>query len=159
VHELLAGTMSAGDSWMNLIVGDELRTPPGLQVSAAPVLKDPQQADVVLEQASTQEGQTFYRSRALRLPGVYTLITGNTKLPIAVNVPSDEADIRPMDDAAIRKVLGEIDIDFQADQVPPPAQQADSANDFGWSFMLIVLGLVGTECLLAMRFGHYRRSV
>jgi Mg-chelatase subunit ChlD len=158
VHELLSGTMSSGDSWMNLNVGDELRTPPGLQVSAAPVLKDPQQAEVILEQASTPEGQSFYRSRPLRLPGVYTLITGTTKLPIAVNVPSNEADIRPMDDAAIRKVLGEIDIDFQADQVPPPAQHADSANDFGWSVMIIVLGLVGTECFLAMRFGHYKRT-
>jgi len=129
-----------------------------LQVSAAPVLKDPQQAEVVLEQASTTDGQTYYRSRALKLPGVYSLITGNTKLPIAVNVPADEADIRPMDDAAIRKALGEIEIDFQADQVPPPAQREDNANDFGWSFMLIVLGLVGMECFLAMRFGHYRRG-
>jgi hypothetical protein len=89
---------------------------------------------------------------------VYTLVTGSTKLPIAVNVPPDEADIRPMEDAAIRKALGEIEIDFQADQVPPPAQHADSANDFGWSFMLIVLGLVGAECFLAMTFGHYKRA-
>jgi hypothetical protein len=78
-------------------------------------------------------------------------------LPIAVNVPSDEADIRPVDDAAIRAALGGIVIDFQTDQLPAVAATRNLGNDYGWSIMSVVLVLVGLECFMAMRFGHYRR--
>jgi hypothetical protein len=164
LHELLSGTMSSGDEWMNLTVGDELHVPARLEVTAAPVLKDPQQADVIMEQSTGAAGQVTYHSRPLSKPGVYTLITGSTKMPIAVNVPgapeneTSEADIRPIDQNAIRTALGDIDIAFERDELPAVAEHNEIGNDFGWSMMMIVLAMVGLECFLAMRFGHYRRT-
>jgi hypothetical protein len=156
MHELLAGSVSSGDTWMNLTVGETLQVPPTLRMTAAPKLKDPQQADIALEQRPAPGGSA-YQSRALVRPGLYTLETGSRAIPIAVNIPSDASDIRAVDPASIRKAMGDIEVDFQADQLPPLAASNDSGNDFGWSFMLIVLGLVSMECFLAMRFGHYKR--
>ena len=156
MHEILAGSVSSGDGWMNLTVGDELQIPPTLRMTTAPMLKDPNQADIALEQA-TVNGVASYRSRSLSKPGLYTLATGDRSIPIAVNVPSDEADVRHVDSAVIRKALGDVDIDFQADHLPPLTASEDQANDFGWSFMLVVLALVAAECFLAMKFGHYKR--
>ena len=95
---------------------------------------------------------------------MYTLITGSTKMPIAVNVPARrrrdlEADVRTVDQNAIRKALGDIDIEFERDQLPAIADRNEAGNDFGWSVMMIVLAMVGLECFLAMRFGHYKRHV
>jgi len=156
--------MSSGDEWMNLSVGDELRIPARIQLTSAPVLKDPQQADLVMEQSTGAGGQITYHSRPIGKPGIYTLITGSAKVPIAVNVPSagenetPEADVRPVDQNAIRKALGEIEIAFERDQLPAVAERNSAGNDFGWSMMMVVLGMVGLECFLAMRFGHYRRT-
>jgi hypothetical protein len=45
---------------------------------------------------------------------------------------------------------------MEGDDLPAITAQT-AGRDFGWSFMLVVLGLVGAECFLAMKFGHYRR--
>ncbi len=157
MHELLAGTVNSGDAWMNLNVGDELQIPSTVRLTAAPTFKDSQQTPIPLEQSAASTAAT-YHSRPLLRPGLYTLETGDRSIPIAVNVPPDAADVRPLDSSAIRKSLGDIDIDFQPDQLPPLSASADIGKDFGWSFMLIVLGLVVAECFLAMQFGHYRRK-
>jgi hypothetical protein len=158
MHELLAGNVSSGDRWMNKTIGQTLEIPPYVQLTGMPSLKDPQQADVVLEQAQTQDGRSVYRSRGLEKPGVYTLSTGNRTIPIAVNVPAEEeADIRAIDAAAIKQSLGGIDINLLDDQLPPREQTLQPASDFGWSVMTAVLVLVAMECFLAMRFGHYKR--
>jgi hypothetical protein len=157
MHELLSGDVSSGDGWLNKIVGQMLEIPPSIQLTAVPTLKNPQQADIVLDQAQNSDGRTIYRSKALDRPGIYTLFTGNKTIPVAVNVPDDEADIRPLDPAAIRKALGEIEISLQDDQLPPPEKSQLPGNDFGWSVMVLVLIFVGLECFLAMRFGHYKR--
>jgi hypothetical protein len=128
-----------------------------VQLTDVPTLKDPQQVDVIMDQATAADGRPVYRSRPLDRPGVYTLSTGNRTIPVAVNVPDDEADIRPIDSSAIRKALGDVDLATFDDQLPPPPQNATIGNDFGWSFMIIVLALVGLECFMAMRFGHYKR--
>jgi hypothetical protein len=143
---------------MNKTIGQTLEIPPYVQLTGMPSLKDPQQADVVLEQAQTQDGRSVYRSRGLEKPGVYTLSTGNRTIPIAVNVPAEEeADIRAIDAAAIKQSLGGIDINLLDDQLPPREQTLQPASDFGWSVMTAVLVLVAMECFLAMRFGHYKR--
>ena len=155
IHELLAGSVSAGDRWLNLDVNQSLEIPPTVQLTATPALKDPQQGDVVMDQVQTQSA-SHYRSRPLTKPGIYSLSTGARRIPVVVNVPDDEADIRPLDNNAIRQALGNIDVSLADDQLPELATQT-AGNDFGWSFMLVVLGLVGLECFLAMTFGHYRR--
>jgi hypothetical protein len=156
MHELLAGSVSSGDAWMNLTVGDELQIPPTLRMTAAPTLKDVNQSEIALEQTNTN-GAVSYHSRPLAKPGLYTLETGGRSIPIAVNVPGDEADVRSVDQSLIRKAMGDINMDFLADQLPPLAESEKNGNDFGWSIMTIVLALVGMECFLAMKFGHYKR--
>jgi hypothetical protein len=156
MHELLAGSVSSGDTWMNLVVGDELQIPAALRMTAAPTLKDANQGEIALEQTNVN-GAPTYHSRPIAKPGLYTLATGERSIPIAVNVPGDEADVRAVDSSVIRKALGDIDIDFEADQLPPLTEAETAGNDFGWSVMTIVLAMVGLECFLAMKFGHYKR--
>ncbi len=155
VHEMLAGSVGAPDKWLNLRVGESLQIPSSVQLTTTPTLKDPMQADIMLDQVDS-DGRSFYRSRPLTRPGLYLLSTGARQFPIAVNVPDDEADIRPLDNPAIKQALGDIELTLANDQLPALADQ-QTGRDFGWSFMLVVLGLVGLECFLAMRFGHYRR--
>jgi hypothetical protein len=157
VHELLAGTVDVGDKWMNLTVGQCLETPLSLKPGAAPSLTLGKE-NFPLEFVTGREGESFYRSKALTKPGVYQLDIGSAKLPVAVNVPADEADVRPLPQEAVRKALGEIDLQLFGDTTPTYALAREDANDLGWFVMLLVLGLVAFEAFLAMAFGHYRRS-
>ena len=157
VHELLAGSVEIGDRWMNLIVGEPLVVPAAMRLTSVPVLSDDRKKPIPVE-AMTENGQTVYRSRPLERPGMYQLNVGNAVLPIAVNVPSDEADIRLLPPDAVRKALGDIEVQMMGDTVPGGAVARDDSTDLGWTVMLIVLGLVAFECFIAMRFGHYRRS-
>lgn len=157
VHEMLSGSVGGGDAWMNVAVGQPLLVPPGVQMTSAPVLRDPMQVEVAMEQQVGEDGRSLYRSRPLSRPGLYTLLTGSRSIPVAVNVPAAEADIRPLDPAAIRKALGEIDLASEGDSLPPIEADRREGNDFGWSVMIVVLAVVGLECFLAMQFGHYRR--
>jgi len=156
MHELVAGTVSSGDGWMNPGVGQSLELPASIPITTEPTLKDPQQVDVLLEPPSGNNAT--FRSQPLLRPGVYTLSTGARTYPIAVNVPSGAADIRPVDGPQIRKTLGDIDVDLQGDQLPPVQAGETAGNDFGWTVMTIVLGLLAVESLLAKRFGHDRKK-
>jgi hypothetical protein len=131
--------------------------PAGLRLSSVPTLLDPTKKPVPIE-AVTQDGQTFYRSKPLEKPGLYQLSTGAKVMPVAVNVPSDEADVRLLPPDAVKKALGDIDVQLVGDELPPSALAKEDGLDFGWPLMLIVLGLVAAECFMAMRFGHYRRQ-
>ncbi len=156
IHEMIAGTVSSGDAWMNLTVGDSLEIPPTLALTTAPTLKDPQQVEVVLTPPT--DATASYRSKPLARPGLYTLTTGVRRYPIAVNVPAvDEADIRPVNGDAIRKAMGDVDVNLESDQLPAEEMNLAAGNDYGWSIMLIVLSILGCECLLALRMGHYKR--
>lgn len=157
MHEILSGSITSSDRWMNRTVGEPIEVPPTIQLSDNPTLKDPLRGDVILEQVQTSEGRGVYRTAPIARPGIYTLETGNRTYPIAVNVPDDEADIRPLDGPALKKAMGDIEVTLLDDQLPPPEQAQLAAQDFGWSVMAIVLALVAMECFLAMRFGHYRR--
>lgn len=158
VHELLAGTVDVGDRWMNLLVGQPLEVPSSLKLTSPPALTDAAKKQHPVEAMTGRDGQTVYRSKPLDKPGIYQLNVGTMVVPIAVNVPADEADIRPAASEAIKKALGNIDLQTYGDVVPDEALSRDDVNDLGWSVMLIVLALVGLECFLAMLFGHYRRS-
>lgn len=158
MHELLSGTVSAGDSWMNLSVGQSLEVPATLQLSGQPQLLDPTKKPLPLQPSSVGSISSF-KSEPLDRPGVYTLTTGSRTIPIAVNVPRDEADVRTLDNNAIKTALGGIDVDLQNDELPPELASQTAGNDFGWNVMLLVLMIVGLECFLAMQFGHTRRMV
>jgi hypothetical protein len=155
MHELVAGTVSSGDEWMNLAVGDSLVLPASVPITLAPSLKDPQHVDVLLNPPAGSV--TTYHSQPLLQPGVYTLSTGARTYPIAVNVPSDAADIRSVDGPQIRRALGDVDVELDSDQLPPSLADDVAGNDFGWSIMVVVLGLLAAESLLAKRFGRDRK--
>ena len=91
-------------------------------------------------------------------PGVYYLNIGNRTIPIAVNVPANEADVRVLPPDAIKKALGDIDLAMEDDAVHSPASRPIPATTGAWAFMAVVLALAGLECFLAMRFGHYKRG-
>ena len=83
---------------------------------------------------------------------------GTKSAPVAVNVPAGEADVRTVPDAAVREALGGIDVSLLGSELPPEAAVADGGKDMSWTFMLLVLALLAVECVMAMHFGHYRRS-
>jgi hypothetical protein len=155
---MFLGTVSTDEQWMNLNVGDKLRPPATLQMTAAPRLRDAAGTDFPLAVSETDQGPV-YSSLPLTKPGVYRLNTGSVTYPVVVNVPTAEADTRAVDAEAIRRALGGIDMTFQGDSLPPPeADQAAEGRDFGWPIMLAVLGLAGVESFLAMKFGRYKRT-
>jgi hypothetical protein len=161
VHELLTSTVRTGDWWLNLHVGDALAIPPGVRLSATPTLSDPAGRAVEIRATSAADAGpsgAVYRSDPLRRPGVYSLQIGTKRVPVAVNLPDDEADVRTLPDAAIKESLGGIDLALLGPELPPDAALNDTGNDLSWAFMLAVLGLLGVECVMAMRFGHYRRT-
>lgn len=156
---LFLGTVSTDDQWMNLSVGDSVMPPETLKMLAAPHLRDVNGKEYALTTTDTDSG-LVYQSVPLTRPGVYTLTTGAATYPIAVNVPTEEADTRPVESETIRKSLSGIEMDFEQDMLAPEevAQVAKQGRDFGWPIMLVVLGLAGVESFMAMKFGRYRRK-
>jgi hypothetical protein len=158
VNELLSGSVNVGDSWMNLTVGDRLSVPSSMKLTATPTLTDPKSTPIPLELTTAADGSATYRSPALDLPGIYNLATGNGNLPVAVNVPAEEADVHTLDDTAIKAALGGIDLKLNNDQPLALIAQSSVGDDWGWTVMVCVLGLVGAESFLAMKFGHHRKK-
>jgi len=158
VHELLSGSVRTGDAWLNRVAGQSLEIPQTVRLSATPTLLDPAKNPVVVEASQAEGGTTVYRSRPLTRPGVYTLSTGAGNLPVAVNVPSDEADVRTIPQEAIRSALGGIELTMRGAEVPATTIAAETGNDLSWAFMLAVFALLAAECFMAMRFGHHRRT-
>jgi hypothetical protein len=162
IHELLSNSVRPGDYWMNLKVGERLVIPPSVSLPAAPLLTDSAEQPVPVlnpDSKSPDIGARTYHSGPLTRPGVYKLKLGDQAVPIAVNVPADEeADVFALSDDAVRKALGDADMKIRGDEVPAEIASVDERNDLGWWCMALLLGVVGAECFLAMRFGHYRRS-
>jgi Mg-chelatase subunit ChlD len=158
VHELLAGGVNPGDRWLNLGVGESLQVPLGVRLNTAPILTDPDRREISVEQTTDPTGRPVYGSQPLTTPGLYRLDAGSQSFPVVVNVPADEADVRTIDGAGIRKALGGIPMELHDERLAvEQAATKDEGNDYGWSVMLIVLALACAEAFLAMRFGHYRR--
>jgi hypothetical protein len=164
MHMLLLGTVSGGDNWMNLTVGQPIMIPPTLQMSTAPTLRDAEQVEYPLSMQTIADphsvfcGQTTYQSQPIEKPGIYSLSTGTQNFKIAVNVPAmEEADVRTVDDAQVKSALGDIDMQLQGDSVPALAAAETEGKDMGWAVMMAVLVFVALESMLAMRFGHHRR--
>jgi hypothetical protein len=163
MQELLAHSVKSGTYWMNLEVGQPLVVPANVRMTAVPSLLDPAKKPVVLEaEVMTESGShqttSIYKSTPLAVPGVYSLSLGSSTIPIAVNVPKGEADIRTLNDQAIRHTLGDIEMTLEGDQPPSEAAVAQAGRDWGWHLMVIVFALLGVEAFMAMRFGHWRRT-
>ncbi len=161
MHELVSSTVRTGDWWLNLQVGQPLVIPPAVRFTATPTLSDPAGRPVEMRSVAADGNSTAttYRTDPLAKPGVYSLQVGTKHFPVAVNVPDTEADVRTIPDGAIRESLGGIDVATLGPELPPEAAVAESGKDLSWIFMLAVLGLLAVECIMAMHFGHYRRTV
>ncbi len=162
IHELVQKSTRSGDYWMNLTVGERLVIPSTVALGGAPALSDPLDRPVVMQSpdpAAAEEYARTFHSEPLTRPGIYRLSLGGPSVPIAVNVPAeDEANVFVLSDEAVRHALGEVNLTLNGDAVPSEAvADARHGNDFSWWCMAGVLALVGMECMMAMRFGHYRR--
>ena len=157
IHELLANSVDMGEGWMNLECGQSVKIPVGMSISGTPALLNPAMKPVVIDPA-TEEGRTTYVSKPLDKPGLYKLNVGSKTIPIAVNIPAEESDVRTIPAAAAVKALGiEVQI-VSAENRDSGSVSLDDNADYGWALMMAVLGLVTAECLLAMRFGHYKKA-
>jgi hypothetical protein len=158
MHNLVGGTVSVGDTWLNLQVGQSLQVPSAMRLTAAPTLVDPTKKPVDIEPVTNAEGETGYHSKPLTRPGLYTLKTGNKSFPVAVNISADAADVRTLKEPQIKKALGDIDVAMLPDTLPYDVLSRNDSNDIGWTLLFILLFLAGVECFLAMHFGHHRRN-
>lgn len=159
MHELLGGSVTAGDRWMNLQVGDVLSIPQAMGLTAAPQLFDSSKNSIPMESLTSADGVTTYHSaKPMTKPGVYLLNMGKRTVPVVVNVPPSEADIRVIPTDAVKKAMGDVDLAVEDDSVSVAGLKADTSNDWSWIAMFAVLLLAGIECFLAMRFGHYKRG-
>ena len=138
--------------------------PPSIQLTGNPELRDAAQIEYPMELQTVSDansvfyGQSAYVSKPLEKPGIYSLSTGAQDYKIAVNVPAAvEADVRTVDDAEVKKTLGDVDMQMLGDSVPAEAAAAEQGKDLGWGFMVLVFVLLGMECVMAMRFGHHKR--
>jgi hypothetical protein len=158
VHELLSRSVSGAERWLNVEVGRSLRLPASLGVTSVPTLLDPKQQPVLLEPTTDGTGAVIYVSGPLLTPGLHRLSTGSVSIPVAVVLPEDEADVTHLDETALKASLGDIDVELLGDSVPELAAAERDGQDYGWTIMLVLLALLGLECFMAMRFGHYRRG-
>jgi len=161
IHEIVAGTVAGTERWMNRTVGQRIDIPSGVILNGAPVVRAQQSgantpADIPLEQITRADGTRVWSSAPIDKPGVYNVISGERSIPVSVNLPTDSADVRPLNNDAVRAALGNIDIEATGAELPAVADASPQGNDFGWSVMTIVLILLGVECFLAMRFSHER---
>jgi hypothetical protein len=157
IHEIIAGTVSSSEQWMNLLVGQRLELPVNRGWPAVPAIRTDDDREMPLEQVVDATGQTVYRSEPISRPGVYRVVAGSVSWPVCVNLPQDEADIRPLPDQAVASALGGIELITLGAELPS-ATSVQEVQDFGWSIMGLVLLLLAAECFMAMRFGHYRKS-
>ncbi|HEV7300546.1 MAG TPA: BatA domain-containing protein [Tepidisphaeraceae bacterium] len=154
MHELISGSVSSGDEWRNRIVGQPLVLPANLRLTAAPTLTDSTGTPIAFV-----PGAPSPTTAPLPRPGIYSLNTGNTVMPVAVNMPAEESDMRTVDGGVIKTALGDQNVSIYDDALAPLSTAAATGNDFGWTVMFIVLALIGFESFMAMRFGHQRRMV
>jgi uncharacterized membrane protein YgcG len=159
INELLSGSITQSDAWMNLQVGDRLVIPSSCKLTISPTLTDPKSAAVPLETTRSPDGAMTYASPPLVLPGVYMLGTGVNQLPIAVNIPPQASDVHTIDGSAIKSALGGIDLSMNDDQLPPQTAESSTHADWGWAVLLLVLGLTGIEPFCAKKFGHRQRGM
>jgi len=163
IHELLAGTIDIGDRWMNVSVGDCLQVPVAMDLTDLPRLTDSNDENPqAMKAINTPDGKVLYRSEPIARPGLYKLSyqsrTGPDVRYVAVNVPSDQGDVSLLPPAAIKKAMGDIDLEMLGDAAPIAGLSRRDRSDLGWFMMVLVLVLAGAECFMAMHFGHYRRK-
>jgi hypothetical protein len=163
VHELLNHAMGdtggGGVGWQTLEVGQPLRVPASLELTAEPTLASPEGQNVNLTREIRADGSGVWISAPVEQVGIYRLTLNQREWPVAVNLPGRESDLRPLDQAAVASALGNVELQWLGDELPADALSANEDRaDFGWSLLLAVLLLACVECFMAMRFGRHRTA-
>ena len=158
MHMLLLGTVSSGDAWMNITIGQPLTVPTSVNLTTTPVLHDAAHMDIPLQQTTDEQGRAVVRTQPLQRPGLYSLSTGSENFKVCVNVPSDASDIRTIDNDHVKQALGGIDLHLEGDAAPAEIVETQQGRDLGWGVMAMVAVLLAAESFMAMRFGHHRRT-
>jgi hypothetical protein len=145
---------------MNLQAGQPVEIPSHVKLGGQPELRDEAGVAVAIDATNDPKSPVSYRSRPLGRPGVYQLKLGPAlTVPIAVNVAADEADVRTIGNESVRRALGDIQMTVLGDELPIEAvMAAKEGNDWAGFLLLALLALLAVECVMAMRFGHYRRA-
>lgn len=159
VHELLAGAVGSHDAWMNVRAGQPLVIPSFVEVTQ-PKLTDENKTPIAIDPVAEAGKPTVYRSGPLIRPGVYSLqLKPNVVVPVAVNVATDEADVRTVGNDAVRSALGDIPVTSLGDELPLETIMAGKENhDWAGPVLLILLGFLAIEGVMAMHFGRHRRG-
>lgn len=143
------------DESRNVRVGQTLSTRLGpeqtredLQMSAP----DGSSRSVKIE---SRDGVFYAIVEEAELPGEYLLTIGEETERFAVNVDPGESDLAPIDEPALRLLLGE-----DCNLAIEPMRLADAAasptrREFSWMMLYAVFTLLIVESFLSMRFGHH----
>ena len=164
VHELLRHAVGeaggAGGAGLTLDAGAPFRLPPGVSVPAGvvPRLLGDGEATALTRQIDADD-TIGWAGVAPSEPGEYALAIDARRLPVAVNFPAVESDLRRADDALLREAFGE---DAELTDLAEGAADALVAGDadrpdWGWPLLLAVLLLAGGEALYAALLGRRRR--
>ena len=157
VHELLGGAVGGGEQWLNRTVGERIELPSNLTLTGTPLLYENDKLIQTLARADRGDGTAAWRSEPITRPGIYAVQAGEARWPVAVNVPGTEADIRTLEIAAVRRAMGDIELEPLGDTLPPVDEAAQrEQNDLSWPILLALLPLLGIESLMAWRFSHGR---
>lgn len=154
VNEIVLGTVDPRHNWLNIPAGSRLNIPRHIAGSHVPQLTDPHGRQLTLDAADADHPENAFSSEPLVTPGLYRLQLDGQTFPVSVRFPSAESDLTRIPPAAIRQALGEIEIQHAADTLPQSLVSAGDQADFGWPIMLLVMVILGTEAVLAMRFRH-----
>ena len=152
IHELLLGTVSSDDYWRNLAAGSRLEIPRRVLDGNQPALSDPQGRAVLLEPVGDDKPQIAAQSVPLTQPGLYRLQLDGRSYPISVAFPASESDLTHVDAAAIKKALGDVNMQQSQNELPSDYSSAADRGDFGWPLLLAALIILSGESFLAMWF-------
>ncbi len=152
IHELLLGTVQADDSWRNIAAGERLEIPRRILDGNQPVLSDPAGRALVLEPAGDDKPHIAFQSLPLREPGLYRLQIDGSALPVSVAFPAAESDVTHLDSAAIRRALGDIEMNASTNELPAEFAASSDRGDFSWPLLLVAAVLLLCESFMAMWF-------
>lgn len=165
VHELLrnaVGSVSGGGGtdWQTLTVGDILSIPTTIDLPAGSVPRLNGGAEArSFERRGGADATIQWTLTGLDQPGSFEITAGELRLPVVVNVPAEESDLRRASDSEIAGALGEIDVTFGDLMAGGEAFASDDLDrpDWGWPILAIVLLLAGCETVYAAYLGRMRQ--
>jgi hypothetical protein len=103
----------------------------------------------------TRDGAFYAVVAEAETPGEYRLAVGEETERFAVNTDPAESDLAPIDEPALRLLLGD-DCDLMLDAARlAEAAASPTRREFSWMMLYAVFTLLIVESFLSMKFGHH----